>query len=718
MFAKLKIPKALLDEGGVCRVTDTQARQLGIVGPSTHDMQGIAFPYLDQNTGDITTLRVRRDYPETKNGKPDGKYLCPKGASGLYIHPRSAAKLKNLDVRIVLVEAEKSALALTAWGERQNTDNDLIPIAMGGCWGWSQEKKALPALLEMCKGHSVYILLDSNAATNPDVKEAQSTLAAELSTSAYACREVFIASLPQLDGVNGPDDLIALENGDDLLLDALIAATPADPLGVYSDDALALEFTETYGDDLRYVDAWGRWLLWNGACWQHDDTLSVYDKARKICRDAAEQCSKKQTAQRIRSAQTVAAVERLARADRRHAATIQQWDADPWLLNTPAGVIDLHTGETRAAEREDYCTKITTVAPGGDCPQWRKVLTDITAGDKDLQRFLQRMCGYVLTGLTRDQALFFLYGTGANGKGVFVNTIAGLMGDYAKTAPIETFIASHNESHPTDLAGLHGARMVSATETEDGRRWAESKIKALTGGDAIAARFMRQDFFKYTPQFKLVISGNHRPGLRSVDEAMRRRMNLVPFSVTIPADKRDPQLTEKLRKEWGGILAWTVEGCLMWQKVGLMQPKAVSMATESYLAAEDALGRWLDECTVKSANAKVESGELFRNWCGWAANAGEYLGSQKRFSQNLEARGYAASRTKFKRVFVGLRLATVGEVTDVTRKPNSSVREFSKGKNKLSTGKTGSPVTSVTPKKFTRAGRRLPVIEGGRRITA
>ena len=459
-----------------------------------------------------------------------------------------------------------------------------------------------------------------------------------------------------------------------------------------------------------WVDGWGRWLAWDGAHWKHDDTLSVYDKARRICRDAAEQCGKQQTAQRVRSAQTVSAVERLARADRKHAATVEQWDANSWALNTPAGIVDLRTGRMRPAAREDYCAKITAAAPGGDCPLWRKFLSDITAGDKDLQSFLQRMCGYALTGATYEHALFFLYGTGANGKSVFLSAITGALGEYARIAPIETFIASQNEAHPTDLAGLQGARLVVATETEEGRRWAESKLKALTGGDRIAARFMRQDFFEFTPQFKLAVSGNHRPGLRSVDEAMRRRMNLVPFSVTIPAAKRDGKLAEKLRAEWGGILAWAVEGCLAWQRVGLAPPKAVTSATNDYMDAEDALGRWLDERTAKDKNAKAGSSVLFLAWQQWAASTGEYIGSQKRFSQNLEARGYRVGRTRKERVFIGLRLLRVGEgVTDVTRQPNEPYREIFKPK-KLSNGLTRQPVTSVTPK-FTRAGRESVVVQ-------
>jgi putative DNA primase/helicase len=263
----------------------------------------------------------------------------------------------------------------------------------------------------------------------------------------------------------------------------------------FSDDTLALRFTELYGANLRYTAAWGRWSIWDGSRWKRDESLSVFDLARGVCREAASNCEDPKIAARIASAVTVAAVEKLARADRRHAATVEQWDANPWKLNTSGGIVDLRTGALCPGKREDYCTKITGVAPGGDCALWHWFLGRITEGEEELQRFMQRICGYALTGVTREHALFFLYGTGANGKSVFINTIAAVLGEYARTAPIETFIASSSEHHPTDLAGLQGARLVTAMETEDGRRWAESKIKTLTGGDRIAARFMRQDCF-------------------------------------------------------------------------------------------------------------------------------------------------------------------------------------------------------------------------------
>ncbi len=700
MFDKLRIPAALLAAAGVRRVTDAEARALGITGPG--DMSGIVLPYCDLHTGEMVTLRVRRDNPPMKDGKPDGKYRCPKGSRHLYFPPDVAEKLTDPNVLIVLVEAEKSALALTAWAVR--TDANILPVAMGGCNGWLQnnapaESTPLPDL-DVCNGHRVIVMLDSNVATNPDVRDAQEKLIAELRRPERKCSCVTAATLPQIEGVNGPDDLIAQDDGDALTAKVLDGAAPPDSLGAYSDDALALRFTAEHGNDLRYEAARSHWLAWGGQRWEQDKTLNIFSKVRTVCRAAADECGKKQIAQRVRSAQTVAAIERLARADRRHAATSDQWDADPWLLNTTGGVIDLRTGKMRPARREDYCTKITTAAPGGSCPLWLKFLHEVTAGEKELQTFLQRVCGYILTGVTYEHALFFLYGSGANGKSTFINVLTGILGDYARTAAVETFTASMNAQHPTDLAGLQGARLVTATETAEGRRWDEPKLKQLTGGDKITARFMRQDYFDYTPQFKLAISGNHRPGLRTVDEAMRRRMNLIPFDITIPAAKRDPKLPDKLRAEWGGILQWTIDGCLMWQREGLRAPKVVTSATDDYMASEDSMGRWLEERTAKAANARVGSGEAYQDFRRWAEAAGEYVGSQKRFSQNLEARGYSIFKGRAVNSFAGLRLRGVEDVEGHSVIPVESFRKI----NSL-TPITSGPSTSSTPPKFTRAAR-------------
>jgi putative DNA primase/helicase len=305
---------------------------------------------------------------------------------------------------------------------------------------------------------------------------------------------------------------------------------------------------------------------------------------------------------------------------------------------------------------EDYLTKITTVGAHGACPLFLAFLRRITRSDAELIAYLRRVLGYCLTGLTREHALFFCFGTGANGKSVLLSTTAGILGEYHRTPPVETFVVSNIDRHPTDLAGLRGARIVTATETEEGRHWAEARIKQLTGGDTVSARFMRQDFFDYQPAFKLVIAGNHKPSLGSVDEAIRRRFHLIPFGVTIPAEERDYELTEKLKAEWSGILRWMVGGCLEWQAKGLRPPQAVLDATEAYLTAEDAIGAWIDEKCERHVNAWASSSNLYRSWSNWAASAGEYAGSQKRFVQALEARGFARERKNFGQGFLGLEM--------------------------------------------------------------
>lgn len=425
-----------------------------------------------------------------------------------------------------------------------------------------------------------------------------------------------------------------------------------------SENMLARRFAEQHASDLRYVAAWGKWLRWTGARWEPDKTLRVVDLVRQLCEAEAARVSKPAGAKSLGKARTIMSIEGLARSDPRLAATVEQWDADSWVINTPGGVVDLRSGELRPHRPGDYCAKSTAVAPGGQCPRWQEFLAEITDADPDLMDYLQRLCGYSLTGDTREHALFFAYGTGANGKSVFLSTLAGILQDYHRTAAVETFTASPTAGHPTDVAGLIGARLVTAIETEEGRKWAESKIKTLTGGDRISARFMRQDFFEFTPQFKLFVAGNHRPGLRSVDESIRRRFHLLPFNVTFPAERRDLGLCDRLRDEWPGILAWAIAGCLKWQRTGLRPPQAVLAATADYLESEDSMAAWIADRCELGANHVEPAAALYASWRAWAELSGEFIGSAKAFGQKLASRGFEATRIQRKtvRAYRGLRL--------------------------------------------------------------
>ena len=276
---------------------------------------------------------------------------------------------------------------------------------------------------------------------------------------------------------------------------------------------------------------------------------------------------------------------------------------------------------------------------------WSAFLDRITAGDIELQKFLQRYGGYCCTGITDEHVFVFAFGTGANGKGTFINTVAGVFGDYATVADMNTFLVTRNERHPTDLAKLRSARLVVAQETQKGRMWDETKIKALTGGDKITARFMRGDFFDYVPSFKLFIVGNHKPRLGSVDEAIKRRLLLVPFTVQIPAAERYKDLADKLKAEWPAILRWMIDGCLEWQRIGLAPPKIVLDATEDYFAEQDTLQQWLDDCTEDGGEfAFSRTTELFASWKAWCEARNLKPGSEKALSSNLVDRGFVKKR--------------------------------------------------------------------------
>ena len=420
----------------------------------------------------------------------------------------------------------------------------------------------------------------------------------------------------------------------------------------FSEDALAVLFTAEHAETLVYVHEWGMWLRWEDGRWREDHAVRVFDAARVICRRegnaAASSIPKtgKMIAATINKAAAIAAIERLARHHDKHVRAGGVFDGDPMKLNTPFNSLDLSDTITpeRPHRSRDYMTRTTTVtaAEVANCPAWVSFINRIMDQDLEMVRYLQRVCGYMLTGSVKEHALFFGHGLGGNGKTTFTNVLLGILGTgpsgYSAAAPISTFTASRTEQHPTDLAMLRGVRCVIAQETEEGRSWAISKIKMMTGGDLISARLMRQDFFTYQPQFKLFIAGNHKPMLRSVDEATRRRLHLIPFTVTIPREERDPKLSEKLQAEYPGILRWMVEGCVAWQVGGLNPPPTVIAATEAYLVNEDSVAAWIGECCWVDKGHYDTLVNLFASWKSWAEANGERVGQRKELAKALDGR--------------------------------------------------------------------------------
>jgi putative DNA primase/helicase len=276
--------------------------------------------------------------------------------------------------------------------------------------------------------------------------------------------------------------------------------------------------------------------------------------------------------------------------------------------------------------------------------------------DIDLIRYVQKALGYALTGDTREQCLFILCGTGANGKTTLMTAVAAAVGDYSQHTPTETLLVKRNETIPNDVARLHGARLVTAAEAECNRQLAEALVKQLTGGDKITARFLHKEFFEFIPTFKFFLGVNHKPVIKGTDHAIWRRIRLIPFNVTIPTAEQDRLLPAKLEAERAGILRWMVEGCLAWQQEGLEPPGAVTNATEDYRERMDTVGAFIDECCIQDSELKTASRGLYEAYTKWSEMHGETPMNPSDFGARLGERGLTPYRTKTERGWCGLGL--------------------------------------------------------------
>ena len=398
------------------------------------------------------------------------------------------------------------------------------------------------------------------------------------------------------------------------------------------DSGNAERFHAIHGENFHYHRDSGTWLKWNGIRWTeaNDEVMQAFIATmRKLAvqagnyydigtgKDVSKHAFKSCDLPKVK-----AGIE-LARSIPNVSITSSMLDHDQMLVCAENAVIDLRTGKEIPADRGQLITKQigTRFDPAATCPQWESFLETVTGGDKELILFLQTAIGYTLTGLTSEQCLFFLHGKGQNGKGVFTTIIEALLGDYSQTAPESLFVVNKNGGGiPNDLARLVGCRLSVAAELDESASFAESRLKSLTGSDTITARFLHKEYFDFAPTHKFWISGNHKPAIKGTDMGIWRRIRLIPFTVTIPEEKKDKRLTEKLKSEMPGILNWAIAGCLRWQSEGLKVPSCVKRATEEYRAAEDVVGQFISEATALSG--EVTKADLHQHYLTWCDKSG------------------------------------------------------------------------------------------------
>lgn len=432
----------------------------------------------------------------------------------------------------------------------------------------------------------------------------------------------------------------------------------------------ARRFVAIHGGDIRYCYPWTKWFVWDGKRWKLDDRGEVFLRAKNtvmfIYHEAAktkDESQRKDLAKhglRSEAESRIEAMIGLAKSEPGIPILPDEVDKDLWLLNVANGTLNLKSGELLPHKREHLLTKISPVEyrPETPCPFWLEHLNKIFQGNVGLISFLQVALGYSLTGITDERVMLLCYGKGANGKTTTIEIFADILGDYAVRTPTESILIKRESTIPNDLAALKGARFVYCSETEEGRRLAESLIKDLTGGDKISARFMRGEWFSFRPEFKLWLSTNHRPVIRGTDDAIWARLRLLPFNFQFPEEERIPRskIWERITPELPGILAWAVQGLKDWRQFGLFQPDEVRESLRGYRAEMDVLGKFLEEkCFIKK-RAEVTVKELYSAYAEWCEETGERGVNQRLFSVRLGEKGFQNQRTRAGYVWIGIGL--------------------------------------------------------------
>jgi putative DNA primase/helicase len=450
-------------------------------------------------------------------------------------------------------------------------------------------------------------------------------------------------------------------------------------LGLH-DTGNAQAFAQLHGTDYRYDRLRHQWHKWDAHRWKivtgsaHDNAMHSSIMARRQAaaviddedqvKALVRHCSSSQNDGKIKSGLARAATFPLLEW-----ASDVELDDDPWILGTPNGVVDLRTGTLRDGRRGDMVTKNTGVPydPHATAERWELFLSEIFRGDDDLISFIQRAAGYTLTGSTREQALFICHGHGANGKSVFLEALRHAICDYGASTPFSTFEYSRQTDRQTnDLAALRGRRMVMASETQDGRRLDEARVKAVTGDAKVTARFLYSEWFEYTPRYKIWLAANHKPTIRGFDEGIWRRIRLIPFLATFQGNDADPDLDRKLIDEAPGILAWMVRGCVEWVETGLAPPPVVVDATQEYRDESDVIGRFLFERIERVKGDHVRAGVLYSAYRSWCSTNGERnVMTNTKFGKVMKERNIVKSQDSRGRRYDGIRIKV--DTSDIPR---------------------------------------------------
>jgi putative DNA primase/helicase len=436
----------------------------------------------------------------------------------------------------------------------------------------------------------------------------------------------------------------------------------------FTDTTNAYRLLTEYGKDIRFNPLWKKWLVWNGNYWEMDNGYLIHDKGLQMIRGIYEELLKTSD---MRDRLDIEKHAMQSESARRRKALIEvaSWipelnintdflDTDPWLFNVKNGTINLKKGEIGEPKPEDLITRIANVMydPHADCPTWKKFVMEIMNYNTDLIHFIQNAAGWAITGDTSEQCMFILFGTGANGKSTFLNTIMNLMGDYAIATPTETFMKKTGDQISNDIARLRGTRFVTTTEAEHGQRLSEPLIKQITGNDRMTARFLYGEYFNFVPTFKIWMATNHKPTIKGTDHGIWRRIKLIPFTTRIEEEKQDKHLEQKLMEERAGILNWLIEGAMRWRKEGLRTPTIIISATAEYRAEMDIIGNFIRERCVQGTEGSIRARELFKNYQDWCIDNNEHAVSERFFGLRLKELGFEQKRSNDGRYWQGVQL--------------------------------------------------------------